>query len=257
MIKWDVAVVSRFALVLALGAGACGRFGYDATGDGGIPVDSDIPIPDVFAADVIPPPDATVSPDAATNCTPSGTTACPKGVSFADPSPTLQVGGGGGSPFDETCPAGEVLVAYTGAMTGQGYIGKVQATCARVQISSSTLAVTLAPGALLAAQGSGNGQPWSVGCPSDQMIVGFGGRSGLFVDRLEFMCAPLRISGAPGSYTIAIGNITFLPGVGGTGGSPFPDQFCPDGRVGTAHFGRKGLYLDAFGVLCNRAVLTY
>jgi hypothetical protein len=89
------------------------------------------------------------------------------------------------------------------------------------------------------------------------MIVGFGGRSGLYVDELAFKCAPLIISGQPGSYTIATGNMTFLAPVGGSGGSPFSDQFCADGRVGTAHFGREGLDLDAFGVLCNRPMLTY
>jgi hypothetical protein len=251
---------SRLPVLLSLGAlCGCGRLGYDPLlSDGGVgAADADLTTVDALVPDVVPPPDAAIVADAATSCSGTGTLACPKGVTFADPSGTLQVGGSGGAAFDEACPAGQVLVGYAGAQAGQGYIGRLQATCGLVQISSATLAVTLAPGAALLQHGNANGMPWTITCPTDQMIVGFAGRSGLYVDQLAFKCAPLIISGQPGSYTIAPGNITNLAAVGGTGGGPFPEQFCADGRVGTAHFGREGLDLDAFGVLCNRATLTY
>jgi hypothetical protein len=259
MLKWDVTLVSRLVLLVALAATVeCGRLGYDAvpfTGDG--PADADLTTTDVLLADVVLPVDAPSTPDAVAGCTSSGTLACPKGVTFADPVATLQVGGSGGQPFTEDCPAGQVLVGYAGAQTGQGYIGRIQATCGLVQISSATLAVTISAGATLLQHGNANGMPWTITCPADQAIVGFGGRSGAYVDQLAFRCAPLSISGQPGSYSITIGNVTALAPVGGTGGSPFPERLCAEGHVGVSHFGREGLDLDAFGILCQRPVLTY
>jgi hypothetical protein len=201
----------------------------------------------VVTIDAAPPlPDAGICP--------SG---CPTGVAFVDPSATLQVGGTGGTGYAEACPVGQVIVGYDGGLyLPDGYIGEIRATCGTVKLVAATLAVTISPGATLTLRGGTADATWSSHCPSNQMVVGFAGRSGLFVDQVALKCAPLIVSGTSGNYSIAIGAVTTLPGVGGNGGTAF-DQPCPGGRVATADSGREGVVMDAFGLLCSRAQLTY
>ena len=43
-------------------------------------------------------------------------------------------------------------------------------------------------------------------CPTDQIVVGFSGRSGADVDQIVVLCAPLTISGASPTFTLSVGS---------------------------------------------------
>src|SRR6185312_16135021 len=94
--------------------------------------------------------------------------------------------------------------------------------------------ITIAAGGLTPLEGAlGDGVLWTLACPANQVVVGFSGRSGALLDFLSPDCAPLSITGSPGSYVVTIGSVTSVPGVGDTGGSPFSDTPCPAGEVAT------------------------
>jgi len=92
--------------------------------------------------------------------------------------------------------------------------------------------------------------PLSVICPSDQMVVGFRGRSGSDIDQLVFLCAPLAISGASPNFVLSIGPTTESTPLGGPGGNPFNPIQCPAGQVAIGDEGRAAFTINAFGLLC-------
>lgn len=70
-------------------------------------------------------------------------------------------------------------------------------------------------------QGGSGGEPAELTCPSGQVLQGFRGRTGLSVDQVSIACAPWSASeGAQGAPT-------WLGPVGGSGGWPTPEIFCP------------------------------
>jgi hypothetical protein len=94
-------------------------------------------------------------------------------------------------------------------------------------------------------------------CPPGHAAVGFQGRSGALVDRLEVLCAPLELgtdpTGALYAYPLSTGEPVVSGGaVGGLGGSPFGPHYCPAGQVATGIVGRVGDDLDAFQLYCEQ-----
>ncbi len=160
---------------------------------------------------------------------------------------------------EDACPAGQVVIGYQGYLHPNGYHGKIQAQCGVPSISGSDpYTFTIVPGALTPLEGAqSNGVLWKLSCPTNQVVVGFSGRSGGLLDFLSADCAPLMITGAPGNYSVTIGSVTMLPGVGDTGGNAFPDTHCPAGEVATENHLRCGDGVDAFGIGCSMPVLTY
>jgi hypothetical protein len=120
---------------------------------------------------------------------------------------------------------------------------------------SAPYAISVSSGATLPLHGLKGQILWASTCPPNQVVVGFGGRSGLYVDQLLLRCAPLVVNGPP--YTIARGTITALPPVGGTGGQPFPTTDCSAGQVATVSRILAGDYIDAFGLSCSTPALFF
>jgi hypothetical protein len=224
-------------------------FGNDATS--GNPDATPLP-PDAMP----PPPDAMPPPppDASTGCT----TGCPTGIALVDPNATPQYGGTGGTGFAESCPTGQVITGYDGATEPNfGALGSIRASCGTPRITAGTLAVTIVPAGTLTRRGSVTSPAWTRKCPANMMIIGYSGRSGVLVDQLSFVCAPLVISGAPGSFSIGYGAQTTLAAIGDSGGSAFGPLICASGRVATGDSGRAGSFVDAFAMLCSRPQLTF
>jgi len=97
--------------------------------------------------------------------------------------------------------------------------------------------------------GSGEPARWRCG-PANQVVVGFLGRSGGFIDALNFVCAPFTISGTSPNFTLSIGTTSNTAAIGGPGGTPFAEIDCPMGRVAVGNVGRGGADINAFGLRC-------
>jgi hypothetical protein len=216
-----------------------------------LPPDAPPPPPDAAA----PPPDAAAPPpDASTGCT----TGCPRTIGLVDPTTSPQFGGTGGTGFAQSCPTGQVITGYDGALEPNfGALGSIRATCGTPKITTGTLAVTITPGSVLTRHGAVTSPAWTRRCPADQMIIGFTGHSGALVDQLQFTCATLVISGGAGGYSIGYGAQTTLSAIGDSGGSAFGPQMCAGGRVATGDSGRAGSFVDAYAMLCSRPQLGF
>jgi hypothetical protein len=162
----------------------------------------------------------------------------------------------GGSPFGQSCASDEVIVGYAGTVDAPGspmtQLRSLRATCASLTISGDTTYVvkTIAQETLPQIGTMAGSVQLSEVCPSDQMVVGFRGRSGSDIDQIVLLCAPLAISGASPNFVLSIGPTSELPPLGGPGGNPFDPVACPAGQVAIGNEGRAAFTLNAFGLLC-------
>jgi hypothetical protein len=182
----------------------------------------------------------------------------PIGITLSGSTNTAQYGNlSGGTPYNDTCPAGQAIIGFEGSLvTAGGWHGQIQALCGTLQLSpSAPYTISVSSGATLPVQGAGGELPWVSTCPPNQLVVGFGGRAGLYFDQLSLRCAPLLVNGPP--YTLSRGTITNLPSAGGTGGEPFPTTDCPGGQVAIGSRVRAGGYIDAFGLACSSPALRF
>jgi hypothetical protein len=173
---------------------------------------------------------------------------------------TVQYGNSsGGSPHEDPCPTGQLIIGYQGYFDPSGFPGRLRARCGTPAISGNgPYAVTIPPAGFTPLEGASGDTVWTRYCPPDQAVVGFSGRSNTYLDYLILDCAPLLITGSPGSYLVEIGTATQLMGVGDvTGGSPFSDTGCLPGEVATESHLRTGAVIDAFGLGCSKPVVTH
>ena len=166
-----------------------------------------------------------------------------------------------GTLFTEKCAQNEVVIGYTGTMEPPGgatnWLRTFQAVCARLSVTgTTTYTVNTTQAETLAVHGVAQSMMVSSMCGANQIIVGFGSRTGGAVDQFTFMCAPLVISGASPNFTLSIGATTTLPAMGGPGGSMNGTISCPAGLVAVGDEGREGGAIEAFGLLCSRPTLV-
>jgi hypothetical protein len=98
--------------------------------------------------------------------------------------------------------------------------------------------------------------PWTRTCPANEVMVGFTGRSGAFLDQLVFSCAPLTAASEALGTALTPGTAAALAPVGGGGGMPFAQIACPAGQVASGSLVRTGDYLDAVSLICSRASIA-
>jgi hypothetical protein len=167
----------------------------------------------------------------------------------------LQAPSTGGTVFRDNCPADAALIGYTGTTEPAGsatsYLRSFQPICGRFTVTgTTTFTITTAQVGTLPVRGMPFSATQTRSCPMNQVIVGFSGRSGGFIDQLAFRCAPLTITGAAPSYAISIGTATTLTGLGGTGGNAFNTINCPNGQIAVSNTGRAQTAINAFGLAC-------
>ena len=188
----------------------------------------------------------------------------PRGITFVGmPLPSGQrAPTTSGSAFSQTCAANEVVIGYTGTLDGPDAAVPVlrtfRAVCGRLSVTSGQpFAVTTASAELLPVVGTNAGPVAQVQmCAKDEMVVGFGGRSGADIDQIVILCAPLNVSVADGRFALSIGNTNARAGLGGQGGATFAVIPCPDGMVAVGNEGRAAYTINAFGLLCAAPVLV-
>ena len=158
---------------------------------------------------------------------------------------TPTVGGGGGSAFQLACAADETLVGVRGNFST--YVNQVGPRCVKVNQFGQWIGDPV-NGAL--AGTTTTGTSFAKTCPRDFAVSGFRGRASQYVDQLDFQCRALAAGGG------MTGNATYLGPVGGAGGTVQGPFACPTGNPVYALYGRSGGWLDNFGVLCRRAIVT-
>lgn len=247
-------LVPRLAAgVLLLGLG-CGRITYETvwTVDGG-PGDGaesagDVAMPAVDAGA----PDTAAAPEAG----------APE--SDAAPGSTITLGGHGesarvgsttaGTPYRDLCPPGEVVIGYQGTQARSPtmpWLQAVQTQCGSLLVGPGPgYAITTVTGTVLPLRGMSGGNTWRRPCPVNQVVVGFEGRSSPYVDQLAFRCAPLTITGAPGSRAISRGVITTTAPTDSSAGAPFAPIDCPAGQIAVGSSIAADNFPRSFGLFC-------
>jgi hypothetical protein len=180
-------------------------------------------------------------------------------VTVSGQSDTAVQGGDGGLPYDDTCPGDQVVIGYQGYIVppqvGITLVGDIQTVCGALSIDSASGDLTTSPGATLPARGTGYGSPWAEMCPTDQVVVGFTGRSGRSLDQLAIDCAPWTVGTDGSVFALAMGTPVPSAPQGGDGGSPYA-VLCPAGQLARGSVGQADQWVDAFGLICGTLVLT-
>jgi hypothetical protein len=167
-----------------------------------------------------------------------------------------------GTAFSDRCPDNQVLIGFHGTVDapgGKSYLRSVQAVCGELIIGDSEpWPVTVMEASLLPMHDIESAQAQTALCPPNQVMTGFAGRSGLWMDSVDVRCAPLTILGSAPNYLLVVGTPSKAGTIGGpTGGSPFDPLECAAGDVAVGQVGRTiydSTLLGAFGVSC--ATLT-
>lgn len=180
---------------------------------------------------------------------------CPTGtVTFGAPrsaSPAFGNAQGGSSPYDDICPAGEVLSGLV--VRTSSYLRQIQGRCRKVSITENrgaspySYSHSIVLGVTLPNHGNVNGTQQTAECPAGSVVVGASGRGGLLVDAITLRCAPLMLtqtSGPNPTFGFTLGNVTETNSIGGNGGSGIPAFTCPAGTVVNRIAGRTGDGVD-------------
>jgi hypothetical protein len=161
---------------------------------------------------------------------------------LADPMFEIDVGGGsGGGAFRDECPAGSVAVGFRGR--AGAYIDQIQLSCSSLNGDGSLGGGNVAAGPH---HGGGGGGDFDESCDTGQVLVGFAGRSGDYIDQLYGQCStPAFVAGLGGGSSRTVHTL------GGGGGSPFAAA-CPAGAVMIGIQGQAGTLVDHLGFICRR-----
>ncbi len=184
----------------------------------------------------------------------------PPGVlSYTAGASTAQRGFTDNPPTTESCPAGTVLMGLdVWDNDGGDYIWGVQAVCGKPEIAPGAGAdeyrVLVNKRSSQALQGTAQGSASTqLLCPANQVVVGFSGRSGQWMDALGLRCAPLEVTGAPGSEVLGVGSpVTSTSQLGGPGGGAYPDTDCGSGMMASGTtVNLYDVYVSGFGLTCT------
>jgi hypothetical protein len=184
----------------------------------------------------------------------------------ATPSTVAMTQSTGGTAFSQTCATNEVVIGFKGTVdppdASTNWLRGFQAICGSLTVTGTTtfsVHTTQAETLPQPPPNTGMGSTTQTRmCAANQMVVGFTGQSGGYMDQLDFICAPLVIGGTAPSYTLTIGTPSAaLAPLGGPGGTPFTTPIdCPAGMVAVGPAGRAGGFVDAFGLVCSTPSLV-
>jgi hypothetical protein len=171
----------------------------------------------------------------------------------------------GGVPYNDECPANQALVGFKGTVdsipeggTGNTNLRSVQGICAPLTVSATEpYRVNVGATSLLPIRGGASAVPQTVTCPANQVVVGFQGRTAMYIEAMQFRCAPLNISGTTPNFTLALGAIMTTGPLGAaTAGNTFAAIDCPANQVAVAQAPRAGSAIDSFGMVCRTPMLV-
>jgi hypothetical protein len=180
----------------------------------------------------------------------------PPTIAFTDATSFIYAPGTGGTDFTAPCGGGsQALIGVVGTSGGVTGLNSVQGTCGVVEATGALYQLTTRPSATLGPFGPVKPTMRDGSCPANQVVVGFDGASGSWLNYLYVYCASLTISGSAGSYTVTVGAATKLSTRLGTdGGTPFAADYCPAGQIAVGMLGAAGSAIDRFGLHCAKPV---
>jgi hypothetical protein len=162
-----------------------------------------------------------------------------------------------GEAFADRCDPNEVVIGFYGTVDDpagvdpKGYLRSVQAVCGKLSIAKSEpWLVSVTETTTLPLHKLEAPEQQIVKCPTNQVMTGFAGRSGLWLDSFDIRCAKLTILGTSPSFLLVIGTPSTAGTIGGpTGGSPFDPMECPADSLAVGQSGRTIYSGDVFGAL--------
>jgi hypothetical protein len=174
---------------------------------------------------------------------------------------TRQAPSAGGAPYSDECPANQALIGFKGTvdmMGGPTNLRSVQGVCAPLVVGANPpYAIAVGATTLLPVRQTPSTVAQSVTCPTNQVIVGFDGRTAAYIEALNFKCSPLSISGTSPSFTLNVGTVTTIGPIGAaTAGTTFAAITCPAGQVAVAQAPHAGSAIDSFGLVCRTPMLV-
>jgi hypothetical protein len=217
-------------------------------------VAGDEPRPDPTPAE--PPRDAAAPAEAMVVDADCGS-CLPRDLTLEGTTPTT-LRGTSATPTLDVCPADQVVIGFEGSQARSPqypWLQSLGALCGDVLVDTVSLAVTTTAAGRLPAHGSAGGIDWMRPCPADQVVVGFDGRDGDYVNQLAFRCARLLITREGTGHAVSTGPVTPLPAVGANAGAVFPSTSCPAGQVARGAGINAASWVNSFALICGRPVV--
>jgi hypothetical protein len=185
------------------------------------------------------------------------------GVVLLSGQTTPEYGGDGGNPHTDTCPPGQAVIGYQGELlpADAGLIvtvSRIQTLCGVLAVDgTASNEIVVTPGATLPEYGMWPGPSWTQTCGTNEVVVGFSGRSDAYIYQIDFQCGHWIVSSTNGIYRLSMDRTTTLGGAGSDAGNQFPEVACPVGQMAVGTALRSGFWLDAFSLVCGTPTLQW
>lgn len=175
---------------------------------------------------------------------------------------TTEHGGTDGSSHVDACPADGALVGYAGTLqqvsveingtsSSITVVGSLRGTCASVAISAGgELAITPTAEQLPTRGDAASPPTWWQTCPEGEVVVGYDGRAGIFLDQVSFVCARAAIAQSASGPRMTTSAEHRLQPAGGDGGSPF-NEHCGADQIAHGQSLRSDQWINSFALVCG------
>jgi hypothetical protein len=164
----------------------------------------------------------------------------------------------GGDEFDDPCGPGRVLTGLVGSSeypTLRG-LDSVQARCAEVVREGKPRGFGTGNTTTLAVRGTQGPARHDATCPADQVVVGFEGTTGQWIDNLYVDCAAVSIEVKSNLAVVKIGEPMRLPvALGSPSQGVLESVHCDAGKVAVGIGGASGYAVDRIALRCARPTL--
>jgi hypothetical protein len=159
---------------------------------------------------------------------------------------------------EDQCPAGAAVVGFdvTATSGDSSYVARIRAVCgALVMTHAGSIGLEVGEMTALTVRGTGPGTTMALRCPKNQVVVGYDGRSGSWIDQLSFRCAPLLSTNK--DTAVVLGPVTKIGPVGGDGGDQYGETDCGPSQVSVGSRARADFFVMTFALSCAKVSLRY
>jgi len=165
----------------------------------------------------------------------------------AQDSTTTGAGGTSGDPYTITCASDKAMVGvqakYGYHITLGNYVNMVRPVCVKFDAGGDWLGDPIATSSFA---GKDEGEYESKTCGRGEVVSGFGGFSGSYLDGLYIYCAQM------GQYGHVSSSALLVQGqIGGIGGTYFGPVSCPSDKPAKGITGKAHDWIDRFALVCN------